>query len=315
MVRADVYGARGEALQMIPGHLPNGIAASCKKGPRKIRKIAQAPSVTGARPRRFPCGQRIRRCLPRKRTVSWLGKSVARRGRYRKKRPGTCQVGRHRFEEAGAARWELRPQVAEAMERLAVSPAERYSASTAARCSSLVTTARRSFSCDSGPSPTTCPTSEVGHHGQECSFDALVKKHGLTGDPALVLLAKIVNGADTDNSLWRQPESAGLNAVAEGFRHLGFRDDHEWNAAEWASGSCQGSERSEGRMNPTIRKSGEGRNGRCRRRRVPLPGDRQRDQRQVRPVGSAGRSRQLRRRDLAAVATGGRSLREDRPFS
>jgi hypothetical protein len=48
-----------------------------------------------------------------------------------------------------------------------------------------------------------------------------------------VLLAKIVNGADTDNTLWHQPESAGLNAVAEGFRHLGLPDDHAINAAEW----------------------------------------------------------------------------------
>ncbi len=84
-----------------------------------------------------------------------------------------------------------------------------------------------------GAIPYDVPNVEFGHHGQECSFDALVKKHGLTKDPALVLLAKIVNGADTDNSLWHQPESAGLNAVAEGFRHLGFKDDHELNAAEW----------------------------------------------------------------------------------
>ena len=74
---------------------------------------------------------------------------------------------------------------------------------------------------------------ELGHHGQECSFDAIVKRYGLTGHPALMLLARIVNGADTDNSLWNQPESAGLNAVAEGFRHLGFKDDHALNAAEW----------------------------------------------------------------------------------
>lgn len=73
---------------------------------------------------------------------------------------------------------------------------------------------------------------EFGHHGKECSFDALVKKYGLDQDPALVLLAKIVNGADTDNSLWSQPESAGLNAIAEGFQHLGFKDDHEQIAAE-----------------------------------------------------------------------------------
>ena len=74
---------------------------------------------------------------------------------------------------------------------------------------------------------------ELGHYGKECSFDAIVKKYRLTSDPALVLLARIVNGADTDNSLWNQPESAGLKAVAEGFRGLGFKNDHELNAAEW----------------------------------------------------------------------------------
>jgi hypothetical protein len=42
-----------------------------------------------------------------------------------------------------------------------------------------------------------------------------------------------VNGADTDNTLWNQPESAGVNAIADGFRHLGFKDDREINAAQW----------------------------------------------------------------------------------
>ena len=74
---------------------------------------------------------------------------------------------------------------------------------------------------------------ELGHHGQECSFEAIVKKYNLTDNTALVLLGKIVNGADTDNTLWKQPEGAGLEAVAEGFRHLGYKDDHEHNAAEW----------------------------------------------------------------------------------
>ncbi|MGA2265372.1 MAG: chromate resistance protein ChrB domain-containing protein [Phycisphaerae bacterium] len=74
---------------------------------------------------------------------------------------------------------------------------------------------------------------ELGHHGQECSFDAIVKKYGLAKDPALVLMAKIVNGADTDNALWNQPEGPGLKAIAEGFRHLGYKDDLEMNRAEW----------------------------------------------------------------------------------
>ena len=74
---------------------------------------------------------------------------------------------------------------------------------------------------------------ELGHHGQECSFEAILKKYDLTGNPALVLLGKIVNGADTDNTLWNQPEGPGLEAIAEGFRHLGYADDHAVNAAEW----------------------------------------------------------------------------------
>jgi hypothetical protein len=83
-----------------------------------------------------------------------------------------------------------------------------------------------------GAIPFDIPNVELGHHGRECSFEAILKKYGLADDPALALLGKIVNGADTDNSLWQQPESAGLNAIAEGFRHLGFEDDHGINAAE-----------------------------------------------------------------------------------
>jgi hypothetical protein len=74
---------------------------------------------------------------------------------------------------------------------------------------------------------------ELGHHGKECSFGAILKKYDLMHDPALLLLGKIVNGADTDNTLYNQPEGPGLKAIAEGFRHLGFKDDHEVNAAEW----------------------------------------------------------------------------------
>jgi hypothetical protein len=84
-----------------------------------------------------------------------------------------------------------------------------------------------------GAIPYDVPGAELGHHGKECSFDAIIKKYGLEKDPALALLARIVNGADTDNSLYHQPEGPGLNAIAEGFRHLGYKNDHEINAAEW----------------------------------------------------------------------------------
>lgn len=81
--------------------------------------------------------------------------------------------------------------------------------------------------------PYDIPNVELGHHGKECSFEAILKKYKLTNNPALVLLGKIVNGADTDNTLWNQPEGPGLNAIAEGFRHLGFKNDHEILAHEF----------------------------------------------------------------------------------
>lgn len=81
--------------------------------------------------------------------------------------------------------------------------------------------------------PYDVPNVELGHHGKECSFEAILKKYNLAVDPALVLLGKIVNGADTDNSLHHQPEGAGLQAIAEGFRHLGYKNDQEQVTAEW----------------------------------------------------------------------------------
>ncbi len=80
-----------------------------------------------------------------------------------------------------------------------------------------------------GAIPFDAPSVELGHHGKECSFEAVLKKYNLTGDPALVLLGRIVNGADTDNTLYSQPEGPGLKAIAEGFRHLGYKNDHEIN--------------------------------------------------------------------------------------
>ncbi len=84
-----------------------------------------------------------------------------------------------------------------------------------------------------GAIPFDAPGVELGHHGKECSFEAILKSYNLTGNPALALLGKIVNGADTDNTLWNQPEGPGLKAIAEGFRYLGYESDDQINKAEW----------------------------------------------------------------------------------
>lgn len=87
---------------------------------------------------------------------------------------------------------------------------------------------------EQGATPYDASGVELGHHGPECSFDAILKKYGLT-DPALRQLALIVRGADTD-AKDLTPESRGLEAVAEGFRCMaqaGGYDDHETNRREW----------------------------------------------------------------------------------
>lgn len=83
-----------------------------------------------------------------------------------------------------------------------------------------------------GATPFDVEGCELGHVGQRCSFETILSKYHLDEDPAMKLLGKIVNGADTDNELYHQPEGPGLEAIAEGFRHLGLKDDHEILAKE-----------------------------------------------------------------------------------
>jgi hypothetical protein len=80
-----------------------------------------------------------------------------------------------------------------------------------------------------GAIPYDVPNVELGHHGDRCSFDAIIKAYGLT-DPALQHMALIVRGADTD-ARDLTPESRGLVAIAEGFR-LVYSDDQAQLAAE-----------------------------------------------------------------------------------
>ena len=79
--------------------------------------------------------------------------------------------------------------------------------------------------------PFDVPGVELGHHAGKCSFEAIVEKYRIA-DPAIARLAQIVHGADVSEDLYHQPEAAGLKAIAEGFRHLGLKDDHDILAKE-----------------------------------------------------------------------------------
>lgn len=80
------------------------------------------------------------------------------------------------------------------------------------------------IAAETGAIPYDVPDVELGHHGDQCSFDAFITKYQLQ-DSALEKLALIVRGADCG-----QPElaaeAAGLLAISKGLS-LNVTDDHE----------------------------------------------------------------------------------------
>jgi rhodanese-related sulfurtransferase len=68
------------------------------------------------------------------------------------------------------------------------------------------------------------PGAPISHEGELCSFDTLLAAFDLT-DPALLTLARVVRGADTDR-LDLAPQSAGLLAFSLGLSRLHAADDH-----------------------------------------------------------------------------------------
>ena len=65
---------------------------------------------------------------------------------------------------------------------------------------------------------------ELGHHGEDVSFNSILKRYNLA-DPALALLGEIVRAADSRPSQ-PHPAGEGLRWVAFGFSALGL-SDHE----------------------------------------------------------------------------------------
>jgi hypothetical protein len=77
---------------------------------------------------------------------------------------------------------------------------------------------------DASAIPYDMPGAECSHYGQECTFDYILKKYELN-DPSLLLMAKIIRGADTDR-FDLSPQAAGLWAISAGLSY-NYKDDHE----------------------------------------------------------------------------------------
>ena len=80
------------------------------------------------------------------------------------------------------------------------------------------------IAAETGATPYDVPGVELGHHGDQCSFDAFIAKYQIR-DAALDKLALIVRGADCGQPGLAK-EAAGLLAISKGLS-LNFEDDHE----------------------------------------------------------------------------------------
>jgi hypothetical protein len=68
------------------------------------------------------------------------------------------------------------------------------------------------------------PGATYTHRDGKCSFETIIEEYDLSGDAALALVAKVVHGADVSEDVDITPQSAGLEAIARGFMHLGVDD-------------------------------------------------------------------------------------------
>jgi hypothetical protein len=65
---------------------------------------------------------------------------------------------------------------------------------------------------------------ELGHHGRDCTFETLLRRHDLD-DPVLWRIAEIVHEADLDDEQFDAPEAPGIDVVMRGLSMV--CDDHE----------------------------------------------------------------------------------------
>ncbi|MFI6511036.1 chromate resistance protein ChrB domain-containing protein [Streptosporangium sp. NPDC050855] len=56
---------------------------------------------------------------------------------------------------------------------------------------------------------------ELSHHGADCSFETILRRHELT-DPVLWKIAEIVHEADIDDERYDAPEAPGLDVILRG---------------------------------------------------------------------------------------------------
>jgi hypothetical protein len=80
------------------------------------------------------------------------------------------------------------------------------------------------YATSSGAISFDAPGARYTHRDGLCSFEVLIADNALGGDPALALMARVVHGADVSEDADATPQSAGLQAIADGFALLEIDD-------------------------------------------------------------------------------------------
>ncbi|HXV76474.1 MAG TPA: chromate resistance protein ChrB domain-containing protein [Candidatus Polarisedimenticolaceae bacterium] len=75
-----------------------------------------------------------------------------------------------------------------------------------------------------GGIPYDMPGAEFSHHGEDCTFETLMKQFALAGDAALRAIAEIVHDVDLKDGKFGRVEGAGVDAVLRGLAER-VRDD------------------------------------------------------------------------------------------
>jgi len=67
---------------------------------------------------------------------------------------------------------------------------------------------------------------EFTHHGEDCTFETMLKRFGLSENKGLREIAEIVHDIDLKDDKFHRLESTGLNAIVEGLSKV-LRDDRK----------------------------------------------------------------------------------------
>jgi hypothetical protein len=64
---------------------------------------------------------------------------------------------------------------------------------------------------------------EFSHHGEDCTFETLVKRFGIT-EKAVLTMAEMIHDADVEDGKFQRHEGLGLDAVLRGWAKTGIPD-------------------------------------------------------------------------------------------